>query len=54
MESQQVMGPYFAEVLGAESGDWSKADSIGKAFRLSAKMGKAVVPANPKLILRFS
>lgn len=53
MESQQVMGPYFAEVLQAQkSGDWSKADAeLVKLSDYQQKWGKAVVPAKSKVNL---
>lgn len=53
MESQQVMGPYFAEVLKAQqTGDWSKADSeLTKLSDYQQKWGKAVVPAKSKVDL---
>ncbi|MCS3529111.1 cytochrome c biogenesis protein CcsA [Chryseobacterium sp. JUb7] len=53
MESQQVMGPYFAEALAAQkSGDWSKADAeLVKLSEYQQKWGKAVVPAKSKVDL---
>lgn len=53
VESQQVMGPYFAEVLQAEkSGNWSKADTeLAKLSDYQQKWGKAVVPAKSKVDL---
>lgn len=53
MESQQVMGPYFAEVLKAQqTGDWSKADTeLTKLSDYQQKWGKAVVPAKSKVDL---
>ncbi|MBL7880117.1 MAG: cytochrome c biogenesis protein ResB, partial [Chryseobacterium gambrini] len=44
MESQQVMGPYFAEVLQAQqSGNWAKADAqLAKLSEYQQKWGKAV------------
>lgn len=53
MESQQVMGPYFAEVLQAQqSGNWSKADTeLVKLSEYQQKWGKAVVPAKSKVDL---
>lgn len=53
MESQQVMGPYFAEVLTAQkSGNWSKADSeLAKLSEYQQKWGKSVVPAQSKVDL---
>ncbi|GAA4155601.1 cytochrome c biogenesis protein CcsA [Chryseobacterium ginsenosidimutans] len=53
MESQQVMGPYFAEALQAQkSGDWSKADSeLVKLSDYQQKWGKAVVPSKSKVDL---
>jgi hypothetical protein len=40
MESQQVMGPYFAEVLQAQqSGNWSKADANWQNFQTISKNG---------------
>ena len=53
MESQQVMGPYFAEALAAQkSGDWSKADiELAKLSDYQQKWGKSVVPAKSKVDL---
>jgi len=53
MESQQVMGPYFAEALQAQqSGDWTKADAeLAKLSDYQQKWGKAVVPAKSKVDL---
>lgn len=53
MESQQVMGPYFAEALTAQkTGDWSKADAeLAKLSEYQQKWGKAVVPAKSKVDL---
>lgn len=53
MESQQVMGPYFAEVLQAQkTGDWSKADAeLAKLSAYQQKWGKAVVPSKSKVDL---
>lgn len=53
MESQQVMGPYFAEVLSAQkTGNWSKADTeLVKLSEYQQKWGKAVVPAKSKVDL---
>jgi cytochrome c-type biogenesis protein CcsB len=53
MESQEVMGPYFAEALQAQkSGDWSKADAeLTKLSDYQQKWGKAVVPAKSKVDL---
>lgn len=53
MESQQVMGPYFAEVLQAQqSGNWAKADAqLAKLSDYQQKWGKAVVPAKSKVDL---
>ncbi|MDO3423550.1 cytochrome c biogenesis protein CcsA [Chryseobacterium sp. APV1] len=53
MESQQVMGPYFAEVLQAQqSGNWAKADAqLAKLSEYQQKWGKAVVPAKSKVDL---
>ncbi|AZA54835.1 cytochrome c biogenesis protein CcsA [Chryseobacterium sp. G0201] len=53
MESQQVMGPYFAEALAAQkSGDWSKADAeLAKLSEYQQKWGKAVVPSKSKVDL---
>lgn len=52
-ESQEVMGPYFAEVLQAQkSGNWSKADEqLAKLSDYQQKWGKAVVPAKSKVDL---
>jgi cytochrome c-type biogenesis protein CcsB len=53
MESQQVMGPYFAEALAAQkSGDWTKADKeLIKLSDYQQKWGKAVVPSKSKVDL---
>ena len=53
MESQKVMGPYFAEVLQAQqTGNWSKADAeLAKLSDYQQKWGKAVVPAKSKVDL---
>ncbi|SEH32427.1 cytochrome c biogenesis protein CcsA [Chryseobacterium culicis] len=53
MESQQVMGPYFAEALTAQkTGDWNKADAeLAKLSEYQQKWGKAVVPAKSKVDL---
>ncbi|MGE4513571.1 MAG: cytochrome c biogenesis protein CcsA, partial [Chryseobacterium sp.] len=53
VESQEVMGPYFAEVLQAQqSGNWSKADAqLKKLSDYQQKWGKAVVPAKSKVDL---
>jgi len=53
MESQQVMGPYFAEALAAQkSGDWSKADAeLAKLSEYQQKWGKSVVPTKSKVDL---
>ncbi|WP_292011106.1 cytochrome c biogenesis protein CcsA [Chryseobacterium sp.] len=53
MESQLVMGPYFAEVLTAQqSGNWSKADTeLQKLSEYQQKWGKSVVPAKSKVDL---
>ena len=53
MESQQVMGPYFAEVLQAQkSGNWSKADAeLAKLSTYQQKWGKSVVPSKSKVDL---
>ncbi|WP_265427708.1 cytochrome c biogenesis protein CcsA [Chryseobacterium sp. YIM B08800] len=53
MESQKVMGPYFAEALQAQkTGDWSKADAeLKKLSDYQQKWGKAVVPAKEKVDL---
>ncbi|MEY8760062.1 cytochrome c biogenesis protein CcsA [Chryseobacterium tongliaoense] len=53
MESQQVMGPYFAEALAAQkSGDWSKADAeLVKLSDYQQKWGKSVVPSKSKVDL---
>ncbi len=53
MESQQVMGPYFAEVLQAQkSGNWSKADAeLAKLSAYQQKWGKSVVPSKSKVDL---
>lgn len=53
VESQKVMGPYFAEVLQAQkSGNWSKADAeLKKLSDYQQKWGKAVVPPQSKVDL---
>jgi len=53
MESQTVMGPYFAEVLKAQqTGNWSKADAeLAKLSKYQQKWGKAVVPSKSKVDL---
>ncbi|KQR94672.1 cytochrome C biogenesis protein CcsB [Chryseobacterium sp. Leaf180] len=53
MESQKVMGPYFAEVIQAQqSGNWSKADAeLKKLSDYQQKWGKAVVPSENKVDL---
>lgn len=53
MESQEVMGPYFAEALNAQkTGNWSKADSeLAKLSDYQQKWGKTVVPAKSKVDL---
>lgn len=53
MESQQVMGPYFAEALNAQkTNDWTKADKeLAKLSDYQQKWGKAVVPAKSKVDL---
>ena len=50
-ESQQVMGPYFAEALQAQkTGDWSKADTeLAKLSAYQQKWGKSVVPSKTKV-----
>ncbi|MBD8081669.1 cytochrome c biogenesis protein [Chryseobacterium caseinilyticum] len=52
-ESQQVMGPYFAEVLQAQkTGDWTKADSeLKKLSDYQQRWGKSVVPSQNKVDL---
>ncbi|PQA92512.1 cytochrome c-type biogenesis protein CcsB [Chryseobacterium piscicola] len=52
-ESQQVMGPYFAEVLLAQkTGNWSKADAeLKKLSDYQQKWGKSVVPTQSKVDL---
>ncbi|WP_312176613.1 cytochrome c biogenesis protein CcsA [Chryseobacterium sp.] len=52
-ESQQVMGPYLAEVLVAQqTGDWKRADAeLTKLSDYQQKWGKAVVPAKSKVEL---
>lgn len=52
-ESQQVMGPYLAEVLVAQqTGDWKRADQeLIKLSDYQQKWGKAVVPAKSKVDL---
>ncbi len=51
MESQKVMGPYFAEVLKAQqTGNWSTADAeLEKLSEYQQKWGKAVVPSKSKV-----
>ncbi|WPO81134.1 cytochrome c biogenesis protein CcsA [Chryseobacterium sp. JJR-5R] len=53
VESQKVMGPYFAEVLQAQqTGNWGKADAeLAKLSEYQQKWGKAVVPAKSKVDL---
>lgn len=53
MESQQVMGPYFAEALQAQkSGNWTKADAeLAKLSAYQQKWGKSVVPSQTKVDL---
>ncbi|SDI39162.1 cytochrome c biogenesis protein CcsA [Chryseobacterium jejuense] len=53
MESQQVMGPYFSTVIGAQkSGDWSQADAeLVKLSDYQKKWGKAVIPDQSKVDL---
>ncbi|WP_027385332.1 cytochrome c biogenesis protein CcsA [Chryseobacterium gregarium] len=53
IESQKVMGPYFAEVLQAQqSGNWSKVDAeLAKLSDYQQKWGKAVVPSKSKVDL---
>ncbi|MFP7654601.1 cytochrome c biogenesis protein CcsA [Chryseobacterium proteolyticum] len=53
MESQQVMGPYFAEALAAQkTGDWRKADTqLARLSEYQQKWGKSVVPAKSKVDL---
>ncbi|UOE39331.1 cytochrome c biogenesis protein [Chryseobacterium oryzae] len=53
LESQKVMGPYFAEVIQAQkSGNWSKADiELKKLSDYQQKWGKAVVPSQSKIDL---
>lgn len=53
MESQQVMGPYFAEALQAQkTGNWTKADAeLAKLSRYQQKWGKSVVPSETKVNL---
>ncbi|WP_294204973.1 cytochrome c biogenesis protein CcsA [uncultured Chryseobacterium sp.] len=53
MESQKVMGPYFAEVLAAQqTGNWSKADKeLEKLSEYQQKWGKSVVPSKSKVDL---
>ncbi|WP_297984603.1 c-type cytochrome biogenesis protein CcsB [uncultured Chryseobacterium sp.] len=53
MKSQEVMGPYFAEVLAAQqSGNWSKADEqLKKLSDYQQTWGKNVVPAKSKVDL---
>lgn len=53
MESQQVMGPYFAEALTAQkSGYWTKADTeLAKLSEYQQKWGKSVVPSKSKVDL---
>ncbi|WP_144281627.1 cytochrome c biogenesis protein CcsA [Chryseobacterium echinoideorum] len=53
MESQKVMGPYFAEALQAQNtGNWAKADiELKKLSDFQQKWGKAVVPSQSKVDL---
>ncbi|HJY13080.1 MAG TPA: hypothetical protein VJ304_09860, partial [Flavobacterium sp.] len=53
MESQQVMGPYFAEALQAQkTGNWTKADAeLAKLSAYQQKWGKSVVPSKTKVDL---
>lgn len=53
MESQKVMGPYFAEVLAAErSGNWAKAgEELKKLSDYQQTWGKGVVPSKSKVDL---
>lgn len=53
MESQEVMGPYFAEALTAQkSGYWKKADAeLKKLSDYQQKWGKSVVPSKSKVDL---
>ncbi len=53
MESQQVMGPYFSEVLAAQqTGNWDKADAeLKKLSDYQQNWGKNVVPAKTKVDL---
>lgn len=53
MESQQVMGPYFAEALQAQkTGNWNKADAeLVKLSAYQQKWGKSVVPSENKVNL---
>lgn len=53
LESQKVMGPYFAEVLAAQqSGNWSKADAeLKKLSDYQQTWGKNVVPSKTKVDL---
>lgn len=53
MESQKVMGPYFAEVLAAQqSGNWTKADAeLKKLAQYQQTWGKNVVPPKSKVDL---
>ncbi|QOR74095.1 c-type cytochrome biogenesis protein CcsB [Cruoricaptor ignavus] len=53
MESQQIMGPYFAEILEAQkSGSWQQADiELKKLSDYQQKWGKNVVPAKSKVDL---
>ena len=51
--SQEVMGPYFSEILAAQkSGDWSKADAeLVKLQQYQKTWGKNVVPSESKVKL---
>ena len=51
--SQEVMGPYFSEVLAAQkSGNWSKADAeLVKLEQYQKTWGKNVVPSESKVKL---
>ena len=51
--SQEVMGPYFSEILSAQkSGNWSKADAeLVKLEQYQKTWGKNVVPSDSKIKL---
>lgn len=56
MESQQIMGPYFAEILEAQkSGSWQQADiELKNSLTISRNGGKMWYRQNPRWIWKFS